>query len=492
MKAPRVAIIGAGFGGLAAAIELRRAGIDTFTIYERASEVGGVWQANSYPGAACDVPSVTYQFSYDLNGNWSRRFGTQAEIRDYLRDVAVRHGVREQIRFDTEVSELRWDEQRAVWSLTLVGGEHREAEIVICAPGQLSNPNTPQLPGQDEFAGAQFHSAQWDHDVDLSGRRVVVVGGGATAIQVVPAIADQTRHLTVLQRSPSWVVGKWDRRPGRIERLPSLQRAYHNATWLWYEARYPAVLRRTRPVGAIWEVLLKRRIARTLRDPQKVAAAIPDFQLGCNRILLSRDWYRTLARPDVDVFREGVAELRAGGVRTTGGRELDADVVIWCTGFTANRYLAPMQVTGRGGMPIDEAWRDGPEAYLGMTAPGFPNLFMVYGPNTNSLTNTIVYLLERQAAYIRQAVEHLRATGGTLEVRRDVHDKFNAELTRRFKRTVFTTGCPGWYKSASGKVVSVWVGSHIEYGRRTRRFDPAVFVHKDAAAEKAAAPAVPE
>lgn len=491
MTEPRIAIIGAGFGGLAAAIELRRAGIDAFTIYERASEVGGVWQANSYPGAACDVPSVTYQFSYELNGDWSRRFGTQAEIRDYLRAVAIRRGVRERVRFDTEVRELRWDEQRAVWSLTLADGGRAEAEIVICAPGQLSNPNIPQVPGQDEFAGVQFHSAQWDHDVGLRGRRVVVVGGGATAIQVVPAITGQVEHLTVLQRSPSWVVGKWDRRPAWIERRRSLQRAYHNATWLWYEARYPAVLRWTRPIGVVWEARLKRMIARTLGDPQKVAAATPDYQLGCNRILLSRDWYRTLARQDVDVFREGVERMSPGGLLTTGGRELDADVVIWCTGFTANRYLAPMTVTGRDGLAIDEAWRDGPQAYLGMTAPGFPNLFMVYGPNTNSLTNTIVYLLERQAGYIRQAVEHLRATGGTIEVRRDVHDAFNAELTRRFERTVFTTGCPGWYKSASGRVVSVWVGSHIEYGRRTRRFDPTVFVHGDSAAENATGPALP-
>ena len=491
MSEPRIAIIGAGFGGLAAAIELQRAGIGTFTIYERASEVGGVWQANSYPGAACDVPSVTYQFSSELNGNWSRRFGTQPEIRDYLRDVAVRHGIRERIRFGAAVSALDWDEQRALWSLTLAGGELVEAEIVICATGQLSNPNIPQLPGQDEFAGAQFHSAEWNHDVELRGRRVVVVGGGATAIQVVPAIAGQVRHLTVLQRSPSWVVGKWDWRPAWIERRRSLQRLYHDATWLWYEARYPAVLRWSRPIGALWEARLKRRIATVLRDPQKIAAAIPDYQLGCNRILLSRDWYRTLARPDVDVFREGIERMSADGLLTTGGRELGADIVIWCTGFTANRYLAPMSVTGRDGLAIDEAWRDGPQAYLGMTAPGFPNLFMVYGPNTNSLTNTIVYLLERQAAYIRQAVEHLRAAGGTLEVRRDVHDAFNAELTRRFGRTVFTTGCPGWYKSASGRVVSVWVGSHIEYGRRTRRFDPSLFVHGDAAAEKAAGPAVP-
>lgn len=491
MSGLRIAIVGAGFGGLAAAIELKRAGIETFTIYERAQEVGGVWQANSYPGAACDVPSVTYQFSYELHGDWSRRFGTQPEIRDYLRDVATRRGIRAHVRFGTEVQELVWDEGARRWRLTLAGGERAEAEVVICAPGQLSNPNVPDVPGRDEFTGAQFHSAQWDHGVDLDGRRVVVVGGGATAIQVVPAIAGRVAHLTVLQRSPSWVVGKWDWTPTWLERRPFLQRAYHNATWLWYESRYPAVLRRTRPVGVVWEAAMRRRIRRTLGDPQKVAAATPDYQLGCNRILLSREWYPTLARPEVDVFREEVARLGADRIVTSTGREVPADVVIWCTGFTASRYLAPLEVVGRDGLRISEAWRDGPEAYLGMTAPGFPNMFMVYGPNTNSLTNTIVYLLERQAAYIRQAVEHLRASGGTLEVRREVHDAFNAELTARFRKTVFTTGCPGWYKTASGKVVSVWVGSHVEYGRRTRRFDPAVFTHGDAAAEHDVRPPVP-
>jgi len=477
MSSPQIAIIGAGFGGLAAAIELKRAGIDSFTIFERASEVGGVWQANSYPGAACDVPSVTYQFSYALNGSWSRRYGSQAEIRDYLRDTSVRFAVRDHIRFETNVESAAFDEASDRWTVTLDSGESAEFDIVICATGQLSRPNLPNVPGRGSFKGAQFHSAEWDHDVELRGARVAVVGGGASAIQVVPAIAEQAAHLTVVQRSPSWVVNKWDWRPTWLERIPGLQRTLHNVTWLWFEARYPAVLRSSRPLLVLWERAMKVVMKRTLRDPQKLAAVTPDYRMGCNRLLLSREWYPTLARDDVSVLGEGVTAVTETGLVTASGTAVEADVIIWCTGFTATEYLAPMTVTGRDGLAIRDAWRDGPEAYLGMSTPGFPNLFMVYGPNTNSLTNTIVYLLERQASYIRQAVEYLTARGGTVEVRRDVHDAFNAELAERFKKTNFTTGCPGWYTTASGKVVAVWVGSHVEYGRRTRRFDPAAFDH---------------
>lgn len=486
MSSPQIAIIGAGFGGLAAAIELKRAGNDSFTIFERASEVGGVWQANSYPGAACDVPSVTYQFSFALNGSWSRRYGKQEEIRDYLRDTSVQFGVRDHIRFNTAVESARFDESSGRWTVTLDGGESAQFDIVIAATGQLSRPNKPDVPGHDDFTGAQFHSAEWDHDVDLRGKRVAVVGGGATAIQVVPAIAEQAEHLTVVQRTPSWVVNKYDWSPVWLERVQPLQRAYHNLMWLWFESRYPAVLRSSRPIRAAWEWQRKRTMKRILKNPQKVAAVTPDYQIGCNRLLLSREWYPTLAREDVSVIGEGVRELNAGGLVTAGGQQVDADVIIWCTGFTATEYLAPMAITGRDGLQIRDAWADGPEAYLGMTTPGFPNLFMVYGPNTNSLTNTIVYLLERQANYIRQAVEYLTGRGGTIEVRRDVHDAFNAELTQRFQKTTFTTGCPGWYTTASGKVVAPWVGSHVEYGRRTRHFDPAVFEHRVTAPAPAA------
>ena len=487
MGTPEIVIVGAGFGGLAAALELERHGIRSYTVLERAHEVGGVWHANTYPGAACDVPSVIYQFSRHLKPDWSRRFGSQAEIRDYLRDVAIESGVRERVRFGSEVVAASFDEEAGRWSVELAGGDRIECDVLICATGQLSRPRIPAVPGRESFAGRQFHSAEWDHGVELRGKRVAVVGGGASAIQVVPAIADEVEHVTVVQRSPSWVVNKYDWRPSRVEkvllrRVPALQRLYHNAMWWWFEARYPVTKRVLDPVRRLWEAERRRAIRRTVKDPAKVAAATPAYPLGCNRILLSREWYPTLARPDVSLVGAGVTAVTERGLACSDGREVDADVIVWCTGFTATEYLAPIHITGRGGVEIREAWKDGPEAYLGLATPGFPNLFMSYGPNTGSLTNTIVYLLERQAHYMRQAIEHVGRHGKAIEVRREVHEAFNAELQRRLARTVFTAGCPGWYTTDAGKVTQVWAGSHVEYGRRTERFDPTVYEHLPAAA----------
>ena len=477
---PSVGIIGAGFGGLAAALELKAAGIDAFAVLERGAEVGGVWQANTYPGAACDVPSVIYQFSRHLKPNWSRRFGLQAEIRDYLREVSRETGVREHIRFHAEVVAASFDEREAVWRVELADGETLTFDVLICATGQLSRPRLPELTGSESFQGAQFHSAQWDHSVELAGRRVVVVGGGASAIQVVPAIVDAAEHLTVVQRSPSWVVGKHDWTPSRLEqqitrRFPALLSLYHHAMWWWFESRYPLVLRRMDPLRRVWEAHLRRSIRKVVKDPEKAAAATPDYALGCNRLLLSSEWYQTIARPDVDLIRAGVTAMTPTGIVTSEGEEIEADVVIWCTGFTATEYLAPIHITGRGGLDIREAWADGPEAYLGLATAGFPNMFMSYGPNTGSLTNTLVSMVEYQASYMRQAIEYVAREDVALDIRQEVHSAFVAETEERLRKTVFTSGCPGWYTTDSGRVTTVWFGSHVEYRRRTRTFDPAVY-----------------
>lgn len=478
----RAAIIGAGFGGLAAAIELERSGIADYTVFERHGEVGGVWQANDYPGAACDVPSIIYQFSFALDANWSRRFGSQAEIRDYLRRVSMDTGVRDRIRFNTTVESAAWDQASGHWHLTLEGGEHVNAEALICAAGQLSEPRIPDLPGIDSFSGAQFHSAEWDHSIDLKGKQVVVVGSGASAVQVVPAIADTVDHLTVIQRHANWVVGKYDWRPGLLERgilgrFPLAMRWYHNLIWWWFESRYPLILRRLDPIRRAWEVILRRQIRKAMPTPAKAAGATPRYALGCNRILLSNSWYPTLARPDVDLLATGVAEVTNTGLICDDGTTVAADVIVWCTGFKPTSFLSHIAITGRDGEDLQDHWNDGPEAFLGLVTPGFPNMFMAYGPNTGSLTNTLVYMFERQASWIRQALEHIAATGEWIDIDPDVNRRFNAELQDRLSKTVFTTGCPGWYTTESGKVTQVWMGSHVEYGRRTARFDPALFTH---------------
>jgi cation diffusion facilitator CzcD-associated flavoprotein CzcO len=477
MPSTRVAIVGAGFGGLAVALELRRRGIDDFVVLDRQDGVGGVWRANTYPGAACDVPSEIYSYSFALKPDWSRRFGTQPEIQRYLAGVARDHDLHPHLRLGCEVAGATWLQESAAWRLDLAGDEPLMADVVVCATGQLSRPRIPDLDGREAFAGQQFHSAQWRHDVDLRGKRVAVVGGGASAIQVVPAIADVAAQVTVVQRSPMWIVPKYDWALSRTERalmhLPGATRLRHNFMWWKFEANAPLIWRRADPVRRLVEARLRRLIRR--RVGRELAAKVtPDYPFGCNRVLLSSDWYPTIARDDVDVVASGVTAVRPGGLVTDSGEEVDADVIIWCTGFTPTEYIAPMRVTGRDGSDLRTQWADGPEAYLGIAAPRFPNLFMSYGPNTGSLTNTVIFLLERQAAYIGQALQHA-GEGRWLEVRAGVHDRYNAELQRRLAKTVFTAGCPGWYTTDSGKVTTVWPGSHVAYAKAVRQFDPADF-----------------
>lgn len=479
---PSVVIIGAGFGGLAAAMELEQHQLTNYVVLERADRVGGVWAANTYPGAACDVPSVLYQFSRHLNDDWSQRFGSQEEIAAYIEQVAIKTGVINRIRFKTNVESAAYDKASCTWTVTLTGGETITCDVLVCAPGQLSNPNIPNVPGIDSFEGPMFHSARWDHEVDYTGKHVAVVGGGASAIQVVPAIAGKAGRVTVIQRSPMWVVNKWNWQPTRVEktlltRVPLLLRGYHNAMWWWFESRYPISKRWTTPLIKLWMAERTWTIKRIVKDPQKVAAVTPDYLMFCNRILLSRQWYPAIARDDVDVIQAGLTEVTPNALVTSTGEKVEPDIVVFCTGFTPAQYLAPITITGVGGVDIRDAWADGPTAYLGISTPGFPNMFMSYGPNTGSLTNTITALLERQAHYTRQAVQYLARTGGALEVKQDVHDNFNEELQTRLQRTVFTTGCPGWYTNDHGKVTAVWAGSHVEYYKRTNKFDPSIYEH---------------
>jgi cation diffusion facilitator CzcD-associated flavoprotein CzcO len=471
----RVAIIGAGFGGIAVALELQRHGLREFVIIDRQSDVGGVWCANTYPGAACDVPSEIYSYSFALKRDWSRRFGTQPEIQRYLADVVDEHALRPRLRLNCEVLSATWEEADAHWRLELADGEELVADVVVCATGQLSRPRVPELPGRASFGGEQFHSAQWDHGVDLAGKRIAVVGGGASAIQVVPAIADTASRVTVIQRSPMWIVPKLDWAQGRVERalmhLPGAARLRHNFMWWKFESAAPLIWRRADPARRIVEARLRRTIRRQV-GPALAAQVTPDYPFGCNRVLLSSDWYATIAREDVDLVSSGVSKVMPGGLRTADGTTVAADVIIWCTGFTPTEYIAPMRVTGRDGADLRTRWADGPEAYLGIAAPGFPNLFVSYGPNTGSLTNTIIFMLEQQASYIRLAIEHLAAAGTAVEVRGDVHRRFNERLQQRLSRTVFTAGCPGWYTTNSGKVTTVWPGSHVAYARAVRQFEP--------------------
>lgn len=480
-SATSAVIVGCGFGGLAAAIELKRAGVKDITIFERASSVGGVWRDNTYPGAACDVPSPIYSYSYALKPDWSALFGSQPEIHRYLADVAVEFGIEPLIRFNTEVASAEFDEDSGTWTVTTVNGTVITADVLILATGQLSRPKMPSVAGLDTFDGDTFHSAQWNHDVDLTGKRVVVVGSGASAVQVVPAIADRVKDLTVVQRSPNWVMWKSRRVPGRfqtalMQRFGWLRTLHHVALFLAYEVRYPLVTRAADPVRRLSQWYLIWQLKRHVKDPDEVAAAIPHYRLLCNRLLLSNDWYPTIGREDVHLIGSAVQRVEPAGVVTADGRHIDADVIVWCTGFKASEFLAPITITGRGGIDLHQQWAQGPAAYLGMTVPNFPNMFMLFGPNTNSITNTIVFLLERQASYIRQAVEYKnRQHLAWLEVSAATYQNFQEWLEAKLDRTVFTDNCPGWYTNDQGKVTAMWPASHLSYAMATRCFKPDEF-----------------
>jgi cation diffusion facilitator CzcD-associated flavoprotein CzcO len=473
-----VAIVGGGFGGVAAAVELRRRGIEDFVILERGDRIGGVWRANTYPGIACDVPSNLYSFSFAPHAEWSRRFSPGVEIQAYLEDVARRYDVLSRARFGCDVERASFDEETGRWRLELGGGEEVEADLLITACGQLTRPAIPDVPGLGKFKGEMFHSAHWNHDHDFAGRRVAVLGTGASAIQFVPAIAPEVERLVIFQRSAPWVLRKPDRAyPARTRRLhariPLLQRMWRWAWWAWMETIVPVFTRRppalARAMTAFFKTMMElNRVIQLRGDRRLLRATRPGYAIGCKRILITADWYPTLRRKNVDLVNEPIREIVEDGIVTRDGRHHPVDTILFGTGFTATEFLAPMEVVGRAGRRLTEAWAHGAEAYLGITVPCFPNMFLLYGPNTNHGTGSAIELLEAQARYAADAARLLaNGTAERLEVRRDVHDAFQRELGERLGDSVWAT-CSSWYVTADGRVTNNWPGSQTEYRRRTR------------------------
>ena len=466
----RIAVIGTGFGGLGAAATLLADGERDLGLFERSDDVGGVWRDNTYPGAACDVPSHLYSFSFSSTGAWSRRFAPQAEIHDYLRRVARDLGVLPHVRFRTEVERAVWAD--GAWQLSLSDGSTHVADVLVAACGQLSRPSRPDVPGLDSFAGTTFHSAEWDHGHDLRGRRVAVLGTGASAIQFVPEIAPLTAALTVFQRSAPYVIRKPDRAYGPraravLDRVPWLRPLDRLRTFVTNEARSLGFNTEPRLMKG-HELRFRRHLRRQVPDPVLRAKLTPTDPIGCKRILQSNDWYPALRLPQVSLVTERVVEVRPEGVVTADGTVHEVDTLILGTGFAATELLAPMEVVGRDGRRLADAWSRGPEAYLGTTVAGFPNLFVVYGPNTNLGHNSIVLMLESQFAYLRSAVRLLRS-GGTLEVRETAQRAYNTWLQGRLAGTVFAGGCRSWYLTADGRNTQNWPGSTLDFRRRTRR-----------------------
>jgi len=460
-------------------VQLERAGIHDFEIFERAGEVGGTWRDNTYPGAACDVPSHVYCYSFEPNPGWSRVFAESSEIEDYLLRVVEKWGLRRQLRLGVEIVEARFDEASGTWTLTTSRGERVRARVVLSGVGGLVDPRWPEIEGQGRFAGALVHSARWDHGLSLAGRRVAVVGTGASAVQVVPAIAAQVGRLTVFQRTAAWVMPKRDRlyseRARRLfARYPAALRASRLLHYWLSEALGPMVFLDAPRLKALVEKQSLRHLARSVSDPALREQLTPRFQFGCKRVLISDDYWSSFERPNVALVTEPIAEIVAEGIRTRDGTLHAQDAIICATGFALNLARAPFPVIGRGGRSLDEAWQAGAVAYKGLSVHGFPNWFILMGPNTGPGHTSVLVYTEAQIAHALGAIRMLLWEGvKTLDVLQDVQDRYNTGLQRRMQHMAWSSGCKSWYLSPDGRNRSLYPGFAAEYVLRTRRFDPA-------------------
>ncbi|MFL6145709.1 MAG: flavin-containing monooxygenase [Labedaea sp.] len=474
---PSVIIVGTGFAGIGMAIELNRAGLHDVVLLEKAGDIGGVWRENTYPGAGCDIPSPYYSYSYEPFSGWPMRFSLRADIQAYLRRTADKYGVTPLIRFNTEVTGATFDAGRGRWLVRTSTGTTYEADVFVPAVGQLSRPHWPELPGLDTFAGANFHSAQWNHEYDLAGKRVGVIGTGASAIQFVPRLQPQVARLTLFQRTAPYVVPKADVTYKRwqhamFRRVPWTMLPERAFFWGLCELATIGLkgnTAMTNLVGKLSNAMRTRQIA----DPELRAKLTPDYPAGCKRVLFASDYYPAVAQPNVRVETGRIVAITPAGVRTDDGVEHELDAIVYATGFRTTEFLGPMRVSGLDGLDLRDAWQDGARAYYGMTVPGFPNMFLMYGPNTNLGCGSIIYMLERQARYIRQAVQHLADTGASyVDVRAAVADRFDDEVQRRLARSVWSR-CRSWYREAGGRVSTNWPGLVSEYHRRTKTLNPA-------------------
>jgi cation diffusion facilitator CzcD-associated flavoprotein CzcO len=486
---PRVVIVGSGFGGLGMAIRLKRAGIDSFTVLEKADRLGGTWRDNTYPGAACDSPAFAYCFSFEQKADWSRKWAPQPEILAYIEHCARKYDLLPHIRFGAEVASARFDEARAAWRIRTTTGETIEADVLVSAVGQLNRPASPAIPGIDRFRGVAFHSARWRHECDLAGKTVGVIGNAASAIQFVPRIAPVVQRLHVFQRSANWMIPRNDRayteREKRLfARHPPAARLYRWWLWFTYEQRFP-VFRRNRFMAWTFRRMSHASLREIVADPGLRRALVPDYPVGGKRILISDDYYQALVRDNVSVVTSPIEHITEDAVVTRDG-SLPVDVLILATGFETTSFLVPMRIEGLGGRVLEEEWRDGAEAYLGITVPGFPNFFMLYGPNTNLGHNSIIFMLECQARYVTECLRALRERDlAWLDVRAEATRAYNQRLQARLARTVWAATDRSWYKRADGRITNNWSGTTTAYWWKTRRVNLGAYVQK--ARAKAAA-----
>ena len=473
-------IVGTGFAGLGMAIRLKEMGIDDFIIIERASDVGGTWRDNRYPGAACDVPSHLYSFSFEPNTEWSRVYPTQPELEAYLQNVTDKWDLRHHIRFSHTLTAAHYQQDSGHWLVKTSGGDFR-ARFVVCGNGGLAEPKLPDIPGVENFGGHHFHSATWDHNYSLEGKRVAVIGTGASAIQFVPQIADKPAKLSVFQRTPNWILPRHDRAYHRFEkwlfkRLPITRKLLRAKIYCQNEMRvlgmvlHPALMKLFR-ITATWNI--RRQVA----DPDLRNKLTPTFPIGCKRILISNDWYPALQKPNVEVETSGIQEITSTSIISKDGSEREVDCIIFGTGFYATENPIATMIHGRDGRVLADVWADGEEAYLGSSVHGFPNFFFIVGPNVTLGHSSMVYMIETQIAAISRVLEAAdEVSSTTVEVREEVQDTYNRELQTRLGGSVWANGCDSWYKHRSGKITQLWPGFTFSFRRRNRDFKQSDYI----------------
>lgn len=470
---PRIAIVGGGAAGLAMAMRLKRAGYDDFVVLERSQGVGGTWHDNRYPGAACDVPSHLYCFSFAPKPDWTYKFSRQPEIEGYFQACVDRHGLAPHLRLGTEVQGARFVD--GGWQIETSGGTER-ADMLVSGTGQLNRPRIPAFAGLDAFAGRAFHSARWPREFSAAGKRIVVVGSGASAVQIVPELVRDAAHVTVMQRTPAWVIPRNDRAYWGLEKflfryLPGWRALYRSLIYWSLEARFTA-LHQGSVMGKITSWMARRHLKKQVADAALRARLTPNYPIGCKRIVISDDWYPALARDNCTVVSDAIERIAPEGIVTADGTTHAADAIVFCTGFDTTSFLAPMQIVGRDGVALTEAWRGGAEAHRGVLVSGFPNLFLLYGPNTNLGHNSILFMIECQVRYILRCLDELGRRGARwLDVKRDAMARSNAELQDALAKTTWSADCNSWYKTADGKITNNWSGRTAAYWRVTRKPD---------------------
>ncbi len=474
-----IGIIGSGFGAVAVAVELKRSGYTDLRLWERADDLGGVWRDNTYPGAGCDVPSPLYSFSFEPNPRWTRRYALQEEIHSYIRKVADKHGIIPLVQYGREVVAGTWDAKTSTWAVTFADGSTQTVDILVSAVGQLSRPKLPPIPGIETFNGTSFHSAEWDHSFDATGKRVAVVGAGASAVQFIPHLAADATRLTVFQRSPNYLMPKPDKpykafHKAMFRAAPITQTVERGGIWAIME-QFAKGLKDDTRAGKINKRIAMHHLAKQVTEPTLRAKLTPDYPIGCKRILFSNEFYPALAQANVDLVTSAVASVTPDGVIDADGNEHKVDTIIYATGFDAQDFLESIDLTGIGGQKLATQWADGAHAYLGIYVPNFPNLFVTYGPNTNLGGGSIIYMLEAQASHMRQALDRLKAGSfTTVEVTEEAEEAYDREIQDRLDVSVWSH-CENWYRHSSGRITSNWPGATRPFAKRTKVLEPKAF-----------------